>query len=162
MCSCSLLQGIFPTQGSNSGLPHCRWILYQLRHKGSTVMLAPTQYSKLHTFWKHKVLSLTYVYTHESIISICSFPLTQTALDHFFLFVCFVLLCFQFIECSSNGGHIVCIYFSDFIQSDYLEFIDNIMWINSFFILQSNSLVYEIAIYLAIYLIVVYKYVNQI
>ena len=26
--SCSLLQGIFPTQGSNPGLPHCRRILY--------------------------------------------------------------------------------------------------------------------------------------
>ena len=25
----SLLQGIFPTQGLNSGLLHCRWILYQ-------------------------------------------------------------------------------------------------------------------------------------
>ena len=31
----SLLQGIFPTQGSNLGLPHCRRILYQLSHKGS-------------------------------------------------------------------------------------------------------------------------------
>ena len=30
-----LLQGIFPTQGSNSGLPHCRQILYQLSHQGS-------------------------------------------------------------------------------------------------------------------------------
>ena len=29
----SLLQGIFPTQGSNPGLPHCRQILYQLSHK---------------------------------------------------------------------------------------------------------------------------------
>ena len=28
----SLLQEIFPTQGSNSGLPHCRWILYCLSH----------------------------------------------------------------------------------------------------------------------------------
>ena len=28
-----LLQGIFPTQGSNPGLPHCRWILYQLSCK---------------------------------------------------------------------------------------------------------------------------------
>ena len=28
--SCSLLQGMFPTQGSNPGLPHCRGILYQL------------------------------------------------------------------------------------------------------------------------------------
>ena len=31
----SLLQGIFPTQGLNSGLQHCRQILYQLSHKGS-------------------------------------------------------------------------------------------------------------------------------
>ena len=31
----SLLQGIFPTQGSNSGLSHCRWIIYQLSHKGN-------------------------------------------------------------------------------------------------------------------------------
>ena len=29
--SLSLLQGIFPTQGSNPGLPHCRQILNQLR-----------------------------------------------------------------------------------------------------------------------------------
>ena len=32
MGSLSLLQGIFPTQGSNPSLPHCRQILYQLRH----------------------------------------------------------------------------------------------------------------------------------
>ena len=35
----SLLQGIFPTQGSNPGLPHCRQILYQLSHKGSPRIL---------------------------------------------------------------------------------------------------------------------------
>ena len=33
--SLSLFQGIFPTQGSNPGLLHCRLILYQLSHKGS-------------------------------------------------------------------------------------------------------------------------------
>ena len=33
--SLSFLQGIFPTQGSNPGLPHCRRILYQLSHQGS-------------------------------------------------------------------------------------------------------------------------------
>ena len=33
--SLSLLQGIFPTQGSNPGLLHCMQILYQLRHYGS-------------------------------------------------------------------------------------------------------------------------------
>ena len=35
----SLLQGIFPTQGLNPGLPHCRQILYQLSHKGSPRIL---------------------------------------------------------------------------------------------------------------------------
>ena len=37
--SLSLLQGIFPTQGSNPGLPHYRWILYQLSHQGSPRIL---------------------------------------------------------------------------------------------------------------------------
>ena len=31
--SLSLLQGFFPTQGSNAGLPHYRWFLYQLNHQ---------------------------------------------------------------------------------------------------------------------------------
>ena len=37
--SLSLLQGIFATQGSNPGLPHCGWILYQLSHEGSPRIL---------------------------------------------------------------------------------------------------------------------------
>ena len=37
--SLSFLQGIFPTQGLNSGLPHFRQILYQLSHKGSPRIL---------------------------------------------------------------------------------------------------------------------------
>ena len=31
----SFLQGIFPTQGSNLGLLHCRQILYHLSHQGN-------------------------------------------------------------------------------------------------------------------------------
>ena len=31
--SLSLLQGTFLTQELNPGLPHCRWILYQLSHR---------------------------------------------------------------------------------------------------------------------------------
>ena len=30
-----LLQGIFPTQGLNPGLPHCRQTLYRLSYQGS-------------------------------------------------------------------------------------------------------------------------------
>ena len=33
--SLSFLQGIFPTQGANPGLLHCRQIFYWLSHKGS-------------------------------------------------------------------------------------------------------------------------------
>ena len=33
------LQGIFPTQGLNPGLLHCRRIIYQLSHKGSPILL---------------------------------------------------------------------------------------------------------------------------
>ena len=33
----SLLQGIFPTQVSNPGLLHCRWILYRLSHQGTPI-----------------------------------------------------------------------------------------------------------------------------
>ena len=40
----SLLQGIFPTHGWNPGLPHFRWILYQLSHQGS-----PYADPKIHT-----------------------------------------------------------------------------------------------------------------
>ena len=41
VASHSLLQGIFPTQGLNPGLLHCRQILYQLSHKGSLVAIWP-------------------------------------------------------------------------------------------------------------------------
>ena len=35
----ALLQGIFPTQGLNPGLPHCRQILYHLSHQGSPLAI---------------------------------------------------------------------------------------------------------------------------
>ena len=38
----SLLQWIFPNQGSNLDLPHCRQILYCLSHQGSSFILKPS------------------------------------------------------------------------------------------------------------------------
>ena len=35
-----LLQRIFPTQGSNPGLLHCRQILYRMSYKGSPIVMA--------------------------------------------------------------------------------------------------------------------------
>ena len=43
--SLSLLQGIFPNRRSNLGLLHCRWILYQLSHRGSPRILDWVAYS---------------------------------------------------------------------------------------------------------------------
>ena len=45
----SLLQGIFPTQGSNLGLLHCRQILYCLSHQRGPI------YGKEHDKWKRMV-----------------------------------------------------------------------------------------------------------
>ena len=44
-----LLQGIFPTQGSNPDLPHCKHILYQLSHKGSPWNQGSC--AKFHNWW---------------------------------------------------------------------------------------------------------------
>ena len=62
--SLSLLQGIFPTQGSNQGLLHCRWILYQPSTQGSPALTNRTtetlsccrQPSTLQPLRAHRVL----------------------------------------------------------------------------------------------------------
>ena len=41
----ALIQGIFPTQGSNPGLLHCRQILYHLSHQGSPNVTSKMQQS---------------------------------------------------------------------------------------------------------------------
>ena len=41
----SLFQGIFPTQGLNPGLLHCRQILYHLSHQGSPVFFGTSSFS---------------------------------------------------------------------------------------------------------------------
>ena len=48
-----LLQGIFLTQGSNPGLLHWRWILYQLSHRGSYYLNSGD--SILHVFHEFKI-----------------------------------------------------------------------------------------------------------
>ena len=78
--SLSLLQGIFPTQGLNAGLPHCRWILYQLSHKGSPIkwtvqfssvaqscptLCDPMNYSTLGLPVHHHVPEFTQTHVHR-------------------------------------------------------------------------------------------------
>ena len=55
--SFALLQGIFPNQGSNPALPHCRQILYQMSHKGSprTVKWAAYPFSKGSSWHRNRI-----------------------------------------------------------------------------------------------------------
>ena len=47
----ALLQGIFPTQGWNPGLQHCRWILYHLSHQRSPFFV--WEDSRVWAHWNH-------------------------------------------------------------------------------------------------------------
>ena len=69
--SCSLLQGTFPTQGSNPGLPHCRRILYHLSHQGSpsfSQILSKTLMTFIHIARPYRLAPLEEVGHSSSII----------------------------------------------------------------------------------------------
>ena len=69
----TLLQGIFPTQGSNPGLPHFRWTLYCLRCQGSH----SSQTTGLNVLTKLIVYSLMEaVYAWQEDLQI-SFPISS-------------------------------------------------------------------------------------
>ena len=58
----SLLQGIFPIQGLNWGLPHCRWILYQLSQQGSPRILEWVAYPfSRGSFWSRNWTRVSYI-----------------------------------------------------------------------------------------------------
>src|SRR5574337_2163005 len=67
--SISLLQGIFPTQGLNPGLPNCRRILYQLSHKGSPM-------TNLDSLLKSRVITLP---TKVRLVKAMVFPVVMYA-----------------------------------------------------------------------------------
>ena len=51
-----LLQGTFPTQGSNPGLPHCRQTLNHLSHQGSPYTYRYIQYLYTHQLYVNQKL----------------------------------------------------------------------------------------------------------
>ena len=64
--SCSLLQGIFPTQGLNPGLPHCRQILYQLSYQGSQ-----NETLKVWPWWKVKTHKYIFMQIYKYKMKMC-------------------------------------------------------------------------------------------
>ena len=69
--SLSLLQGIFPTQGSNSGLPHCGRILYQLSHEEN-----PRGYR---VAWKYKEGQILFLENSGNMVFLGYMPSTGIA-----------------------------------------------------------------------------------
>ena len=78
----ALFQEIVPIQGSNPGLPHCRWVLYCLSHKGSPAYVHNgRKRTKLWYKWKHMSLKNTMVgdrnWTQDSIFCIIFFIISS-------------------------------------------------------------------------------------
>ena len=69
--SLSLLQGIFPTQGLNPGLPHCRHVLYQLSHRGSPPQPCHLEHWSQGPLYKHCT-------PHRHFVS----PLNSSQVEH--------------------------------------------------------------------------------
>ena len=69
-----LSPGIFPTQGSNPGLPHCRQTVYRLSHQGSEIGLSKCNHFQ-HCFSEPiKMLTLLHCYLFIPLSIIQDFP----------------------------------------------------------------------------------------
>ena len=68
-----LLQGIFPSQGSNLGLPHCKQTLYRLSHQGSPFGREGLGFSLLKSRSDHFQYTPCSHHTH-SLITFLNFP----------------------------------------------------------------------------------------
>ena len=84
---CHFLQGIFPSQGSNPHLLHCRWILYHLNHQGSIYVYI---YIYIHIYIYTYIYVYIYTYIH-TYIHIC-----------FIYIICLFILYIFYIINSNN------------------------------------------------------------
>ena len=90
--SLSLLHGIFTTQGSNPGILHYRWILYQLSHKRSPQLIATSIMRLFLTValtlnWRHyhsvKAVLWRAIFKSVNSIAYCRFDFIQVDFKDF-------------------------------------------------------------------------------
>ena len=115
-----LLQGIFPTQGSNLGLPHCRQMIYQLSYEGSPFLLVVVSIFALFIFnlfcyvhdgsWLFDIILIgssfqqykTFSLFCLLLILLFLFPFYETSLIHIFtsflLFLMFPLASYVYLS----------------------------------------------------------------
>ena len=87
-----LVQGIFPTQGWNPGLLHCRWILYLLNHLGSLILCCSVTLCDPWTAACQPSLSFTISW------SLLKLMLTESAMPSNHLILCRPLLLFSHVS----------------------------------------------------------------
>ena len=114
MGSLSLLQGIFPTQGSNPGFPHCRWILYQLSHKGSPLfsMVDPKLEARAKTRLINQVLAILVqlLFFSRSVLSNFCDPVDCSTRDFPVLHHLLEFAQTHFIELMMPSNHFILCY----------------------------------------------------
>ena len=66
VCNFSLVQGIFPNQGSNPGLLYCRQILYQLNHKTLKMQFSAYHFKRFWFIYSDMDLSGKYIISSVS------------------------------------------------------------------------------------------------
>ena len=77
-----LLQGIFPTHGSNPGLLHCRQILYHLSNKGIPKNVLSVQFSSVQSLSRVRVFAAPWnVLSRQEYWSGLPFPSPGDLLD---------------------------------------------------------------------------------
>ena len=87
--SLSLLQGIFPTQGSYPGLPHCGRILYQLSHTGSPRIMEWVAYRFSNgTSWPRNQTGVSFIAGRSLPAELWGKPGNQKSDPFFYKFVC--------------------------------------------------------------------------
>ena len=129
--SLSLLQGIFPTQGSNPGLPHCGRILYQLSHKGnSSSPHSVLQFRSAQSLRRVRLFATPWTAANQASLSITSsrsllkLMSIESVMPSNHLFLCRPLLLppsiFPSIRIFSNES-VLCIGWPKSLQSYFCE-----------------------------------------
>ena len=129
--SLSLLQGIFPTQGSNPGLPHCGRILYQLSHNGnSSSPHSVLQFRSAQSLSRVRLFATPWTAANQASLSITSsrsllkLMSIESVMPSNHLFLCRPLLLppsiFPSIRIFSNES-VLCIGWPKSLQSYFCE-----------------------------------------
>ena len=126
--SLSLLRGIFPTQGLNPGLPHCKQILYHLSHQ---VWWQPTpRGNQLCTSIKKKV-SLLFFSSSSLFVFFIGLAIIYSYFIHWFVYLFYFYCLVSFEEWSGDrtvsllSFFILCLRQVNKILSEHTELLRN-------------------------------------